>query len=128
MQRFILIILMLVCIFSNALAATYYVKWDSPGGNGLKPDFSDAYKTIKTALAARRTSGDIIEVSGGLTGHTYNEIMVDGDLANNVLLQGSIATGHNALVTIDGSLMSDGVTPSSRHCLRALDLLSELVS
>lgn len=88
----------------EALAATRYVNADSSGAannptrafnaDGYAPN--DSYKTLAAAYAAS-ANGDIIELSGGTTGKSYQGIVLGG---SNKLIRGSQIPGHNGPVTI----------------------------
>lgn len=92
--------ILMVCV-GSALGATYYVKWDAAGtGNGTS--WVNAYTTISAAIAAHTDNGDIIEVSGGPTGHTYSDV-VDFRYGGTATLRGSEEAGHAGMVTISGT-------------------------
>lgn len=107
-KTFALIVIYFFISTQVSYAATYYVKWDATGaGNGTS--WADAYTTIQSAISANTASGNVFEISGGTTGHTYTEIVTTGAVTSgSVTVKGSSQSGHDGWVKISGASGSAG--------------------
>lgn len=118
------LILVLAFLFwaSVAWGATYYVKWDATGsGNGSS--WPNAYTTISAAVAAHNAVGDVIEISGGESGHTYAET-VNAQYNRVFTIQGSTESGHSGLVTIDGTGTANNTLRIDKQIINNLQLIN----
>jgi len=98
-MRYFLPVILVLLLAGWAQGATYYVKWDATGeANGS--DWTNAFTTIAAAISAAG-AGDSIYISGGDTGHVYNEIT--GGIFGDRHLYGATESGHNGAVVIDGT-------------------------
>lgn len=109
LSKFLIIFVIYFFVSAHvSYAATYYIKWDATGaGNGTS--WTDAYTTIQSAITANTASGNVFEISGGTTGHTYTEIVTTGAVTSgSVTVKGSSQAGHNGWVKISGAGGSAG--------------------
>ena len=92
--------LLFILMYGTAFGgATHYVKWDA-AGTGDGSSWQNAYNSVQAGMNAC-TTGDTVEVSGGLSGHVYTELVETR--ASSCTVKGSLAAEHKGEVVLNGS-------------------------
>jgi hypothetical protein len=71
-------------------------------GTGTGLSWANAFTTVLAAYTAAST-GEVVEISGGVSGKTY-DIGVNQGIYAGITVQGSKSIGHDGLVTLSGML------------------------
>ena len=90
---------LLLLVVDMAWGATHYVKWDA-AGTGDGSSWQNAYNTVQAGMNAC-TPGDTVEVSGGVSGHVYTELVETR--ASSCTVKGSLEAKHKGEVVLNGS-------------------------
>ncbi len=76
----------------------YKIKWDATG-SADGSSWINAFTTISAGITAAANTGDVLEVSGGSSGHTYTEAL---SMNKGVEIKQSTESGHSGTVIVEG--------------------------
>ena len=106
----------LVCFIISGLlfpayGSNHYVDKDANGSNN-GTSWSNAWESLSGINWSSIQPGDIIYVSGGTTGKTYNstlEVNASGSAGSPIIITRGIDAGHNGEVILESSGSEDGI-------------------